>query len=110
VLPLGWIRQSTSDWQLAAFVAPLGHKTHQDSWYWETLGGVFARYMSSDRVAWIFGAYADVSPLEEFYTPYLGAILTIEDSNWQGAETRLDNTGFALLTINLRPPPAPTRQ
>ncbi len=187
---LGWIRQSTSDWQLAAFVAPLGHKTHQDSWYWETLGGVFARYMSGDRVAWIFGAYADVSPLEDFYTPYLGATfilnerwainavmpwpgvsyapstdtffrlgvspsgtswsieqgerrprmtlsawnfgiaaerrlyknlwvglevgvsgirgLTIEDSNWQGAETRLNNTGFALLTINLRPPPAET--
>jgi hypothetical protein len=184
-IPVGWIRQSTPDWQVAAFVAPLGHKTHQDDWYWETLGGVFGRYTSSDRVAWIFGAYADVSPLEDFYTPYIGATfilnerwsinavmpwpavtyapsvdtvfrlgvvpsgsswsiepgerrprmsltawdfgfsiqqrlykyvwvgvevgvsglrgLSIVGGDWQGAETKLDNTGFALLTINLRP-------
>lgn len=78
-LPVGWIRQSTPNWQLAAFVAPLGHKTHEDDWYWETLGGVFARHTSNDRTAWIFGAYFDVSPLEDFYTPYLGATFILSE-------------------------------
>jgi hypothetical protein len=184
-VPVGWIRQSTPDWQLAAFVAPLGHKTHEDSWYWETLGGVFTRYVSNDRTAWIFGVYVDLAPLEDFYTPYLGATfilnerwtisavmpwpaityapstdtlfrlgvvpsgaswsiepgeqrprmslsawdfglsaqrriyrnlwfgveagvsglrgLTIVGGDWQAPDTRLDNTAFALLTLNLRP-------
>src|SRR5262245_60418504 len=48
-VPIGWARQSAPDWQLAAFVAPLGHKTDRDSWYWETLGGVFGRYTQGDR-------------------------------------------------------------
>jgi hypothetical protein len=78
-IPIGWIRQQTPDWQIAAFVAPMGHKTNGENWYWETLGGVFARYVSSDRVAWIFGAYADVSPLEDFYTPYLGATFVLNE-------------------------------
>jgi hypothetical protein len=78
-VPIGWIRQATPDWQVAAFVAPLGHKTHEDSWYWETLGGVFARHTTSDRVAWLFGAYFDVSPLEDFYTPYIGATFTLNE-------------------------------
>jgi hypothetical protein len=184
-VPAGWIRQSTPDWQVAAFIAPLGHKTHEDSWYWETLGGVFARYVRNDRTAWIFGAYVDLAPLEDFYTPYLGATfilnerwtisavmpwpavtyapspdtlfrlgvvpsgaswsiepgeqrprmslsawdfglsaqrriyrnlwfgvevgvsglrgLTMVGGDWQAPDTRLDNTGFALLTLNLRP-------
>lgn len=72
-VPIGWIQQSSPDWQIAAFVAPLGHKTHGEGWYWETLGGVFARNMHRDRFAWIIGAYFDVSPLEDFYIPYLGA-------------------------------------
>jgi hypothetical protein len=78
-IPIGWIQQSTPDWQLAAFVAPLGHKTHEDSWYWETLGGVFGRHLSSDRFAWIVGVYFDVSPLEDFYIPYLGATYVINE-------------------------------
>ena len=186
-VPVGWIRQSTPDWQVAAFVAPLGHKTHEDSWYWETLGGAFARYVSNDRTAWIFGVYVDLAPLEDFYTPYLGATfilnerwtisavmpwpavtyapstdtlfrlgvvpsgaswsiepgeqrprmslsawdfgfsaqhriyrnlwfgvevgvsglrgLTIVGGDWQAPDTRLDNTAYALLTLNLRPGP-----
>ena len=48
-------------------------------WYWETLGGAFARHTTSDRVAWIFGVYFDVSPLEDFYTPYLGATFTLSE-------------------------------
>ncbi|HMN45497.1 MAG TPA: hypothetical protein PKE27_13015 [Povalibacter sp.] len=78
-LPVGWVRQATPDWQIAAFVAPLGHKTPQDSWYWETLGGVFGRNVRNARFAWIVGAYFDVSPLEDFYTPYLGAAYIIDD-------------------------------
>ena len=80
-LPVGWIRQASPDWQYAAFVAPLGHRTPDDDWYWETLGGVFARNVRGDRFAWVIGAYFDVSPLEDFYTPYLGATYII-DERW----------------------------
>ncbi len=80
-VPVGWIRQSSPAWQLAAFVAPLGHTTHEDGWYWETLGGIFARHTTSDRLAWVFGAYFDVAPLEDFYTPYLGATYVV-DERW----------------------------
>jgi hypothetical protein len=190
-VPLGWIQQTTAEWQLAAFVAPLGHKTHEDSWYWETLGGVFARNVRSNRFSWVVGAYFDVAPLEDFYTPYLGAVyivnerwtlnavmpwpsvtyapttstlfrlgvapsgaswsiepgerrprvnlttwnfgltvehhlarniwlgfevgvsglrgLSIVGGDWEAPETKLDNTGFALLMLNLRPASARTR-
>ena len=77
-VPLGWVRQASPSWQVAAFVAPLGHKTDDESWYWETLGGVFVRNLANDRFAWIAGAYFDVSPLEDFYTPYLGAAWIID--------------------------------
>ncbi len=184
-VPVGWIRQQSPNWQIAAFVAPLGHRTPEDNWYWETMGGAFARNVRGDRFAWIFGAYFDVSPLEDFYTPYLGATyvineqwtlnaimpwpsvtyaptnrtvfrlgvapsgaswtiepgerrprmnlstwnfgltaehrlasnlwlgfevgvaglrgLSIVGSDWEGLETKLDNTGFAMLSLNLRP-------
>jgi hypothetical protein len=184
-VPLGWIRQQTPDWQIAAFVAPLGHDTDEDAWYWETLGGIFARHTSSERSAWVVGIYFDVAPLEDFYTPYVGATLILNErwtlnaimpwpsvtyapttntmfrvgvspsgtswsiepgerrprlslsawnfgvaveqrlyrsvwigfeagvsairglslvgTDWQPPETKLDNTGYALLTINFRP-------
>jgi hypothetical protein len=72
-VPVGWARQLKHDWQVAAFAAPLGHKSSQDGWYWEGLGGVFWRYSKSARTTWLFGAYFDVSSFEEFYTPYAGA-------------------------------------
>jgi hypothetical protein len=72
-VPVGWIRQLNPDWQVAAFAAPLGSKTRDEGWYWETLGGAFAHYTRNDRLSWVFGAYFDVAPLEDFYTPYLGA-------------------------------------
>lgn len=78
-IPIGWIRQESQDWQAAAFVAPLGHTTDDDGWYWETLGGAFARHLSSDRFAWIVGVYFDVAPLEDFYTPYLGAAYVVNE-------------------------------
>jgi hypothetical protein len=188
-VPLGWARQLEPNWQLGAFVAPLGHRTHSDDWYWETLGGVFGRYTQSDRTAWVFGVYFDISPLEDFYTPYLGVAFIVNErwsinavmpwpsvtyapsrntlfrlgiapsgaswsiepgqkhprmslsawnfgiaieqraykylwlglevgvsgtrglslvgSDWQGLETKLDNTGFVLATVNFRPSLAP---
>jgi hypothetical protein len=79
-IPIGWINQSAPSWQLAAFVAPLAHKSNREAdWYWETLGGVFARHTTNDRTAWVFGAYFDVSPLEDFYTPYLGATFILNE-------------------------------
>lgn len=80
-VPVGWIRQASDRWQWAAFIAPLGHKSEHDDWYWETLGGAFARRLQSDRFAWVVGFYFDVAPLEDFYTPYLGATFVI-DERW----------------------------
>ncbi len=184
-VPVGWARQQTPDWQLGAFVAPLGHRTARDDWYWETMGGFFARYSASERTAWVFGAYFDMAPLEDVYLPYIGATfilnerwsinaimpwpsvtfaptadmlfrlgiapsgtswsvepgerrprmnfgawnfglsverrlykylwiaaeigvsgirgLSLVGGDWQGLETKLDSTGFALLTVNFRP-------
>jgi hypothetical protein len=78
-LPLGWMRQTSESWQLAAFVAPLAHRAtdRSDPWYWETLGGAFALYWPPGRWMWIFGAYADVSSSEEFYIPYAGGSFQI---------------------------------
>jgi hypothetical protein len=80
-VPVGWARQLDPKWQLAAFVAPLGHTTPGEGWYWETLGGVFARYLRTERIAWVFGAYMDRAPLESFYVPYLGATWSL-DRHW----------------------------
>ena len=79
-LPIGWARQWSADWQLAAFVAPLGHAS-DDDWYWEYMGGVFARWLQGDRFAWLFGVYADVAPLEEYYIPYAGVAWTV-NQHW----------------------------
>lgn len=82
-VPLGWARQATPEWQLAAFVAPLGHRvtSHSAPWYWETMGGFFARYAPQGRWSWIFGAFADVSGEEQFYVPYAGAGFQV-DERW----------------------------
>jgi hypothetical protein len=77
-IPLGWARQSQGAWQIAAFVAPLAHES-ESTWYWETLGGIFAREIRSDRFAWIAGAYCDISPVEDFYIPYVGATWVLNE-------------------------------
>ncbi|MBB6095178.1 hypothetical protein HNQ60_004068 [Povalibacter uvarum] len=80
-IPVGWARQTSPDWQVAAFVAPLGHSSEGDGWYWEYMGGVFARWLQTDRFAWLFGFFADVAPREEFYTPYVGLTWTV-NQHW----------------------------
>ena len=74
-VPLGWGRQASEKWQYAALVAPMGHKASlgNSPWYWEYLGGAFARYTASDSVSWVYGLYVDLSPVENFYIPYVGA-------------------------------------
>ncbi|EED33980.1 hypothetical protein NOR53_1437 [gamma proteobacterium NOR5-3] len=74
-LPVGWARQVNPQWQAAAFVMPLGHRsTQQDSdWTVQTMGGVFARYTANDKLWWAFGLFGDDSPNDSYVIPYLGA-------------------------------------
>lgn len=80
-LPVGWLRQANPDWQLAAFVMPLAHRASlpDSEWSWETMAGAFGRYVSSERLWWAFGAFADVGPGEDLYLPYLGAAWSVTD-------------------------------
>jgi hypothetical protein len=74
-LPIGWLRQVDSRWQVTGFIMPLAHKssqTHSD-WNWQVLGGVYGRYVQSDTTWWAFGFYADIGSGEDTYLPYLGA-------------------------------------
>ena len=82
-LPVGWGRQVNDDWQLAAFVAPLGHlRTGRGGeWSWEYMGGVFGRYLQDAHRAWIFGFFADVTPGDDLYVPYVGLLWTL-DERW----------------------------
>lgn len=80
-LPVGWLRQAQDRWQVAAFVMPLGHKANLGDapWAWETLGGVFGRYLQNDRLWWAVGFYFDAGPGDDVYLPYLGAAWEIDD-------------------------------
>ncbi|MFL6547917.1 MAG: hypothetical protein ACJ8OJ_04435 [Povalibacter sp.] len=80
-IPIGWAHQSSPDWQIAAFIAPLGHASQDDDWYWEFMGGIFARWLQNDHFTWLFGLYADVTSLEEYYIPYAGLTWTI-NQHW----------------------------
>jgi hypothetical protein len=79
-VPLAWMRQVSPDWQVASFVAPLGHKASSlgADWYWEGMAGIFGRYIRDERLAWVFGFFADVSSDDDFYVPYVGATWTID--------------------------------
>jgi hypothetical protein len=79
-MPLGWARQASPDWQLAAFVAPSANHSGGD-WYWDYMGGVFARYLGTPGLAWLFGFYAEITPPEAFYVPYVGVTWT-SDRHW----------------------------
>jgi hypothetical protein len=80
-VPLGWLRQQCQTWQIAAFVAPLGSTDHNNGWYWETLGGAFARHAQTDHLSWVFGAFFDVAPQDHFYAPYVGLSYAL-DEHW----------------------------
>jgi hypothetical protein len=74
-LPLGWLRQVDEQWQAAAFIMPLGHRSTQDNanWSLQTMGGAFARYLHSDRLWWAVGLFVDSGPKERYALPYAGA-------------------------------------
>lgn len=78
-LPVGWLRQLNPQWQLISFVMPFGHYNHVDGgvWNWQYMGGLFARYEQSNNLWWAYGIYADVTPGDDFYIPYLGAYWSI---------------------------------
>lgn len=82
-LPVGWLRQVDPRWQTAAFVMPMGHKASlpDADWSWQVMGGAFARYVQNDRLWWAFGLYADIAPEEDFFIPYLGASLSL-NNHW----------------------------
>ncbi|KAA9132753.1 hypothetical protein F3N42_05945 [Marinihelvus fidelis] len=82
-VPVGWLRQVNTDWQVAAFVMPLGH--HSDlpagGWTLETMGGVFTRKVESERFWWTAGAFFDVGEGDDLYLPYFGASWTL-NQHW----------------------------
>jgi hypothetical protein len=82
-VPIAWIRQLDPDWQVGAFVMPLGYKATLDDadWRWETLGGAMVRWVQSDRLWWAFGAFAEVGPGEDTILPYVGASWSY-DERW----------------------------
>ncbi|MGD2006916.1 MAG: hypothetical protein PVJ95_01495 [Cellvibrionales bacterium] len=78
---LGYLKQLNPDWQLMGFLMPL----HNDSdlaggaSYWQTMGGAFARYTASDRLWWMAGVFADTSPYDRYWLPYLGFSWTLSE-------------------------------
>lgn len=82
-LPLGWLRQSSDDWQLAAFAMPMAHRSSLEGsgWNMQYLGGLFSRYFQGDDLWWLFGLYLDISPEEDSLIPYVGASWTV-NQHW----------------------------
>ncbi|WP_439101388.1 DUF6268 family outer membrane beta-barrel protein [Congregibacter sp.] len=74
-MPVGWFRQVNAEWQAAAFVMPLGHRSTQENsnWTLQTMGGVFARYTQNEQLWWAFGVFGDDNPNDSYVIPYLGA-------------------------------------
>lgn len=77
--PMAWLRQVNREWQAAAFVFPLGHKSNRrdSEWAVQYMSGVFARYVQNNSLWWAFGFYSDVGPGDDFYIPYFGATWNI---------------------------------
>lgn len=80
-LPVGWLRQVSDDWQLAAFAMPLAHRSTLEGsgWNMQYVGGMFGRYQQTDGLWWLFGVYADVAPEEDSLIPYVGASWNINE-------------------------------
>ena len=82
-LPVGWLHQASADWQVGGFVMPMGHRSTLEGsdWNMQYLGGAFGRYVQSDKLWWLYGVYADISPQDDFVVPYVGASWSI-NNHW----------------------------
>ena len=80
-LGLGYFKQLNQDWQLMGFVLPFYNDSdlNTGSTYWQTMGGVFGRYTASDRAWWLFGIFADTSPYDTYWLPYVGVSWTLNE-------------------------------
>jgi hypothetical protein len=80
---LGYVKQWNDDWQLMGFLLPFYNDNNLETGqsYWQTMGGVFARYTASNDVWWMFGAFASTSPFDKYWLPYVGISYTI-DKEW----------------------------
>jgi hypothetical protein len=74
-LPMGWFRQVNTNWQAAAFVMPMAHRSTQDTsdWTVQTMAGGFARYAVNERFWWAVGVFGEYSPNDSYVIPYAGA-------------------------------------
>ncbi len=80
-LGLGYFKQWSEDWQLMGFVLPFYNDSDLEtsSPYWQTMGGVFTRYTASDDAWWLFGVFADTSPYDTYWLPYVGVSWTLNE-------------------------------
>lgn len=80
-LGVGYFKQWNHDWQVMGFLLPFynDNNLEQGTAYWQTMGGVFTRYMASDDIWWMFGAFASNSPFESYWLPYVGVSYTINE-------------------------------
>ena len=78
-LGLGYFKQWSEDWQLMGFLMPFYNDNNLDNGaaYWQTMGGVFTRYIASDDIWWMFGVFANTSPYDDYWLPYLGVSYNI---------------------------------
>ena len=80
-LGAGYFRQLSDDWQVMGFVLPFYNDSDLEtgSSYWQTMGGVFGRYTASDSAWWLFGFFADTSPYDTYWLPYVGVSWTLNE-------------------------------
>ena len=78
-LGAGYLKQVNEAWQGLAFVLPFYNDTDlaSGSNYWQTMGGVFARYTHNPDLWWMFGAFGSTSSFESYLLPYVGVSWTI---------------------------------
>lgn len=83
-VPVGWLHQIEPHLQVAGFVFPLLHSSNLESGTtsWQTMAGLFTRYVQSDQLWWAFGVFADVAEEGSLYLPYVGASWAI-NRHWQ---------------------------
>ena len=77
----GWLRQLRPQWQAAAFVLPIWHRSSvaDSDWRVQTMGGAFARYIQHENLWWAFGVFANSAIDESYVLPYAGASWLINE-------------------------------